>query len=37
LLRQDNIGTVLFGEEELARSISEHVLRRFAEDPTLAR
>ncbi|MDB5742800.1 MAG: Kef-type potassium/proton antiporter, family [Polaromonas sp.] len=30
LLRNDNIGTVFFGEEELARSMAGHVLARFA-------
>ena len=30
LLRKDNIGTVFFGEEELARGIASHVLQRFA-------
>lgn len=29
LLRRDGIGTVFFGEEELAKSMSNHVLERF--------
>ena len=29
MLRQDGIGTVFFGEEELARGMSSHVLARF--------
>ncbi len=30
LLRQDGIGTVFHGEEELAKGMASHVLRRFA-------
>jgi CPA2 family monovalent cation:H+ antiporter-2 len=30
LLRKENIGTVFFGEEELAKGITSHVLQRFA-------
>ncbi|MCB4361143.1 YbaL family putative K(+) efflux transporter [Quatrionicoccus australiensis] len=30
LLRTENLGTVFFGEEELARGMSQHVLQRFA-------
>jgi CPA2 family monovalent cation:H+ antiporter-2 len=30
MLRQDAIGTVFFGEEELAKGMTEHVLQRFA-------
>ncbi len=30
LLRKDNIGTVFYGEEELARGMTSHVLQRFA-------
>ncbi len=30
LLRRDGIGTVFFGEEELAKNMSNHVLERFA-------
>jgi len=30
LLRKDGIGTVFFGEEELAKGIMNHVLQRFA-------
>jgi CPA2 family monovalent cation:H+ antiporter-2 len=29
LLRQDGFGTVFFGEEELARGMTQHVLQRF--------
>ncbi len=29
LLRQDKVGTVFFGEEELAKGMTAHVLRRF--------
>lgn len=29
LLRKDNMGTVFFGEEELARSMTHHILDRF--------
>ncbi len=30
LLRKENIGTVFFGQEELAKGITSHVLQRFA-------
>jgi CPA2 family monovalent cation:H+ antiporter-2 len=30
LLRKDGIGTVFFGEEELAKGMTSHVLERFA-------
>ncbi|HEY8355034.1 MAG TPA: YbaL family putative K(+) efflux transporter [Methylophilaceae bacterium] len=30
LLRKENLGTVFYGEEELARGMTEHVLQRFA-------
>jgi CPA2 family monovalent cation:H+ antiporter-2 len=30
LLRRDGIGTVFFGEEELARGMTSHILERFA-------
>jgi len=30
MLRNENLGTVFFGEEELARGMSQHVLQRFA-------
>lgn len=30
LLRKESVGTVFFGEEELARGMAEHVLERFA-------
>ncbi|RJG00985.1 YbaL family putative K(+) efflux transporter [Noviherbaspirillum sedimenti] len=30
MLRKDDIGTVFFGEEELAKGMSSHVLERFA-------
>jgi len=30
LLRRDDMGTVFYGEEELARGMTAHVLRRFA-------
>lgn len=34
LLRNDSIGTVFFGEEELARGMTGHILERFApQDP----
>ncbi len=33
LLRKQGIGTVFFGEEELARGITGHVLQRFAPRP----
>ena len=29
LLRNDNLGTVFFGEEELAKSMTHHILDRF--------
>ncbi|MEO8121689.1 MAG: YbaL family putative K(+) efflux transporter [Rhodoferax sp.] len=34
LLRNDQVGTVFFGEEELARGMTNHVLQRFAPLPT---
>jgi len=30
LLRKEGIGTVFFGEEELAKGMTRHVLDRFA-------
>jgi len=33
LLRRDDIGTVFFGEEELAKGMMNHVLQRFAPQP----
>lgn len=33
MLRKDAIGTVFFGEEELAKGMTEHVLQRFAPQP----
>ncbi len=33
LLRNEGVGTVFFGEEELARGMSNHVLQRFAPMP----
>ena len=30
MLRKDGIGTVFFGEEELAKGMTRHVLERFA-------
>jgi CPA2 family monovalent cation:H+ antiporter-2 len=33
LLRDDGIGTVFFGEEELARGMTDHILQRFAPAP----
>jgi CPA2 family monovalent cation:H+ antiporter-2 len=33
LLRKDDIGTVFFGEEELAKGMMNHVLQRFAPQP----
>ena len=30
MLRNENLGTIFFGEEELARGMSQHVLQRFA-------
>jgi CPA2 family monovalent cation:H+ antiporter-2 len=33
LLRRDGIGTVFFGEEELARGMTSHILERFAPQP----
>ena len=33
LLRRDGIGTVFFGEEELARGMATHILERFAPQP----
>jgi CPA2 family monovalent cation:H+ antiporter-2 len=35
LLRKENIGMVFFGEEELAKGITSHVLQRFA-PPSIA-
>lgn len=32
MLRKDALGTVFFGEEELARGMTDHVLRRFGPD-----
>jgi monovalent cation:H+ antiporter-2, CPA2 family len=34
LLRNENLGTVFFGEEELARGMSKHVLQRFSPGAT---
>lgn len=34
LLRNDGIGTVFFGEEELAKGMTSHVLGRFTPQPT---
>ena len=34
LLRKEGVGTVFFGEEELARGITSHVLQRFAPQPS---
>jgi CPA2 family monovalent cation:H+ antiporter-2 len=36
LLRKEGIGTVFFGEEELAKGMMNHVLHRFAPAPTPA-
>ncbi len=33
LLQSEHIGTVFFGEEELAKGMSGHVVRRFVPDP----
>jgi len=33
LLRREGIGTVFFGEEELARGMTTHILERFAPQP----
>jgi CPA2 family monovalent cation:H+ antiporter-2 len=33
LLRKDGVGTVFFGEEELAKGMTRHVLERFAPQP----
>jgi predicted Kef-type K+ transport protein len=33
LLRRDLVGTVFFGEEELAKGMTSHVLQRFAPPP----
>jgi CPA2 family monovalent cation:H+ antiporter-2 len=33
LLRKDGFGTVFFGEEELAKGMTRHVLQRFAPPP----
>ena len=35
LLRKENIGTVFFGEEELAKGMTGHVLERFVPQPEL--
>jgi len=35
LLSKDEIGTVFFGEEELARGMTTHVLERFAREATV--
>jgi CPA2 family monovalent cation:H+ antiporter-2 len=32
MLRKENIGTIFFGEEELAKGMTRHVLERFAQD-----
>ena len=34
LLRQEKVGTVFFGEEELAKGMMAHVLQRFDRQPT---
>lgn len=34
MLRKEDIGKVFFGEEELAKGMTEHVLRRFNPQPT---
>jgi CPA2 family monovalent cation:H+ antiporter-2 len=36
LLRNEGIGTVFFGEEELARGMTDHVLERFSPRPSAA-
>lgn len=36
LLRRDGIGSVFFGEEELANGLARHVLERFAPPPRAA-
>jgi CPA2 family monovalent cation:H+ antiporter-2 len=36
LLRKEAVGTVFFGEEELARGMTTHVLERFAPRPSAA-
>ncbi|MDX9952277.1 MAG: YbaL family putative K(+) efflux transporter [Methylophilaceae bacterium] len=33
LLRKENLGTVFYGEEELARGMTNHVMQRFAPKP----
>jgi CPA2 family monovalent cation:H+ antiporter-2 len=33
LLHNDGIGTVFFGEEELAKGMTKHVLERFSPEP----
>ena len=33
LLRRDGVGAVFYGEEELAKGMTEHVLERFASQP----
>lgn len=35
LLRREGIGTVFFGEEELARGMTTHILERFAPQPAV--
>ncbi len=34
MLREDGIGKVFFGEEELAKGMTHHVLERFARQPS---
>jgi CPA2 family monovalent cation:H+ antiporter-2 len=34
LLRRDAVGTIFFGEEELAKGMTRHVLERFAPQPS---
>jgi CPA2 family monovalent cation:H+ antiporter-2 len=36
LLRQENLGTVFLGEQELARGMSEHILKQFNATPATA-
>ena len=36
LLRKDGVGTVFFGEEELARGMTSHVLERFVPGTAVA-
>ena len=33
MLRADSVGTVFFGEEELIKGMTHHVLERFAPQP----